>query len=790
MEKKRSPRVEKLRKAILEAIPTVCIERGRLVTEAYRENESDPMLIKRAKALDKVLRNMTIFINEGDLLVGNQSSMLRCPPIYPENFVGWMNNEEEIERMEKRKQNPLRIPKEIRNELKEIASYWKGKTLYERCYAVFPEEVKLARRSLCFSISHEKNAIGHCVLDYKMLLEKGYNGIKKDIQSRLDNLDLTDPEDLKKREFSQASLIICDAVIAFAERYSILAKELAENEKNTERKNELIKISEICKKVPANPAESFYEAVQSVFLAHLVTMIETNAYSISFGRFDQYMYPYYKKDIENGVISKEEAQEILNCFWCKTNEIHHVDDSESVVFHGGHPYGQHLTVGGVTREGEDATNELSYMCLEAHETVEGYQPDFSVRIHKNSPYEFQKRAAEVIKKGLGLPHIFNDDVLIPSLLNRGLPLEEARNYTPTGCVENSTEKCWTRANGGWFNYPKIIELTLNEGKCVMTGKQVSVKSKKPKDIKTFEEFMEVFKHHLEHVVKLHVTWSNLIDEVHAQLMPEPAVSIFIHDCIKKGKDVTQGGARYNFTSPLMVGIATVADSLAAIKKLVYEEKEISLEELRKALEADFKGYEFLRAKLINKVPKYGNDDNYVDELAKIATNMFCDEFEKYKNTRGGKYQVGYWSITANFSLGNGTGATPDGRKAGEPLSDSISPNNGKDTNGITASLRSAAKLDQWRASNGTVLNRHITPSELEGEDKMNKFIQLVRSYFDMGGSNIAFNVISADTLREAQKKPEEYSDLLVKVAGYAAFFVELGKPAQDALIERTEHSLG
>ncbi len=786
----RSERIERLRKAIIENEPVVSIERATLVTEAYQEFEADPILIKRAKVLDKLLRNMTIFINDGDLLVGNQGESLRCPPVYPENLVGWMDDEEEMARMEVRSVNPLKIPQQIRPQLKELAQYWKGKTLVDKVYAVFPDDILKARKSSLFSVSLEKNAVGHCVLDYEKLLQKGYHGLKEEIQNKLDKMDLTDPKELAKVEFLEAARIVCDAGIAFAERYAGLALELAEKEADQERKRELEKISAMCRKVPANPAGSFYEAVQSVYLAHIINVIETNAYSMSFGRFDQYMYPYYKKDIEEGKITVQEVQEIINCFWCKTNEIMHVDDSEMVYFHGGHPFGQHLTVGGMTRDGRDATNELSYMCLDAHEIVELYQPDFSVRLHKGSSYKFKERTAEVIRLGLGLPQIFNDEIVIESLMNDGLPLEEARDYTPTGCVEYSTPQCWVRSPGGWFNVPKVIEAVLHQGKCALTDRQISLNTKPVEEIESFEEFMELFKKHFRHAVRLHVIWSNLIDNVHAKVMPQPSVSILTDDCIKKGKDVSQGGARYNFTSPLMVGIATAVDSLSIIKKKVFEERTFSLRELVEALDSNFKGAEVLRARLLNYPYRYGNDYDEVDDMAREISVLFCDEFAKYRISReNGKFRAGFWSVTANFNLGLGTAASADGRKAKEELSDSITPNSGKDVNGLTASLKSAAKLDQRRASCGTVLNRHITPTELQGADKIRRFVDMVDTYFELGGTNLGFNVVSAETLKKAQQNPEDYSGLMVKVAGYAAFFVELGKPCQDALIARTEHGL-
>ena len=785
----RSPRIEKLRSAILDSVPTVGEERGRLVTEAYMKNEADPILIKRAKTLEYILSRMTVFINEDDLLVGNQSHHLRCPSIYPENFMGWMEDEQEMDKMETRTVNPLRVPREVRKDLKEIAGYWKGRTLVEKIYAVFPEAVMRARKALVFSVSLEKNAVGHCIIDYGMLLEKGYIGVKNETLARLESMDFTRPEALEKRQFIEAVVIVCNAAITFSERYGNLAEALAAEAKTPERRSELEEIARICRKVPANPAESFHEALQSVWLAHVINCIETNAYSMSFGRFDQYLYPYYEKDINAGRLTPEEAQELLNCFWCKTNEVLHLDDSEMVYFHGGHPMGQHLTVGGLTRDGEDATNELSYMCLKAHETVQLAQPDFSVRFHRNSPKAIQVRAAEVIRLGLGLPQIFNDEILIEALANDGLPIEEARDYTPTGCVENATPKCWIRAPGGWLNMPKILELTLNEGRCALSNEQISLETKPVDQIGSFEELMALFRQHFEHVVKLHVIWSNLIDETHARVMPQPSISMFIHDCLENGKDATQGGARYNFTSPLMVGIANIADSLAVIKKMVFEDREITLAQLKSALDEDFVGHELLHAKILNGPPKYGNDDDYVDDLARQISVMFCDEFEKYENTRRGKFRAGFWSVTTNFSLGFNTAATPDGRKSKTPISDSITPSSGRDLNGLTASLKSASKLDQRRASNGTVLNRHITPFELQGEDKLDKFLDLVNGYFDLGGSNLGFNVISSETLKDAQIHPENHPGLMVKVAGYAAFYTELGEPCQNELIRRTEHGL-
>jgi pyruvate formate-lyase/glycerol dehydratase family glycyl radical enzyme len=464
-----------------------------------------------------------------------------------------------------------------------------------------------------------------------------------------------------------------------------------------------------------------------------------------------------------------------------------LDDREHATFHGGYPNGWNLVVGGMDRVGNDVTNELSYMVLKAHEDIRLYQPNLGVRIHQGSPAELIQRTCEVIAQGTGVPQVFSDEVIINSFVRYGVPLEDARNYTATGCVEHSTETCWVRGNGGWVNMGKAVEFTLNNGRDTLTGEMLGLQTGDPTKFLTYEEFEQGVKKQLAYLIEQMAIEDNILDLLHADLVPELLISMLIHDCIEKGKSAAAGGARYNFTSPMSIGVATLGDSLAAVKKLVFEEKKISMEQLRSALSANFKEQEPLRQMLINRAPKFGNDDDYVDGIVSKMQRFFTEEVIKYRNPRGGGFRAGFWTILANMTLGRFTGATPDGRKAYEPLSDSIGPNHGYDRRDTTAMLCSSGKIDQTDAGNGTVLNLRLSPAMVHGEGGVNRMGHLIRSYFDMGGSHLAMNVVSTETLREAQKHPDRYRDLLVKVAGYAAFFVELGEKAQNEIIARSEH---
>jgi pyruvate formate-lyase/glycerol dehydratase family glycyl radical enzyme len=783
-----SPRIHRLRERVLSAVPEICTQRAVLITESFRETEDEPIEIRRAKALEKILGGMDLFILTDELIVGHQSEKHRSPAVYPECNVEWIFDEAEMASFETRLQNRLMVPPRAKGELLESAAYWRGKTLFKKAWALFPESVRQLRRAGGFSISHEKYAFGHCIPDWGKLLRVGFKGLRDEVAAQLRSLDLADPANLGKREFLQSLLIVIDASSLFIRRYAALAAEKAGEASDPVRRGEFEKISEVCRWIAENPARSLHEALQLQWFAHLISIIETNGYSISFGRVDQYFYPYYRADIEQGRLTPEQAQELVECFWIKPNEIIHVDDTESATYHGGHPLGLNLIVGGMTREGRDAANDLTYMFLQAHADVRLYLPNFGVRIFRGSPEKLLQRTSEVIALGTGMPQVFNDETLVPALMRYGLPIEEARNYSPTGCVENSTDKAWGRGNGGWINMAKAIEFALNGGRCSFTGLAAGLPMEEAATPRNYEEFEQAFRRQLSYIIQQMVIEDNILDNLHAAWVPELMVSLLHYDCIRNGKSATAGGARYNFTSPMSIGVATVGDSLAAIKKLVYEEKRVTLPELRQALAENFAGREPLRQMLINRAPKFGNDDPYVDDIVAEVQKFFTSELGKYRSPRGGVFRPGFWTILANMTLGRLTGATPDGRLAKEALSDSIGPSNGCDRKDATAMLCSAGRIDQTAAANGTVLNLRLSPAVLKGEGGQKRLGQVIRSYFHLGGTHLAINLVSSDTLRDAQKNPERHRDLIVKVAGYAAFFVELGEKTQNDIIARTEHS--
>ena len=783
-------RGQRLRKRVIAVDSRICIERARLVTQAYKEHEGDPILIKRARIFDHVLRNISVYILEDELIVGHQASTQRSAPLFPEFAVEWVN--EEIETFETRGQDRFIVPEEVISEFRdEIYPYWKGRTLTDHLMSHLSEEIRLQRFvATAFSVGlHEDGGLGHVALDYNKVISQGLEGVKEEIREQMKDLVLWKTEDYEKKLFYESALMMCDSAVMFAARYADKAREMAEAEKDSQRKEELLAIARACDNVPRYPARNFHEALQSFWFLQLLPQIYDNGVSISPGRFDQYMLPYYTADIATGALTKEKAQELLEACWVKLTEPIKVYCAADAAFHAGYPMGQNLCISGVAPNGLDATNDLSYRCLEAHSHMLLMQPNFSARMHQNSPHEYIMAVCEAVKLGNGMPQITNDDVFVTALANIGVPIEEAREYVPVGCVETAPVNAWGRCNGGYINLTKVVELALNNGVCRITGKQVGPETGDPHNFETFQDVLEAYKKQMAHTIKNLATWDNLIDKTHAELMPTPFTSIMVGDCILKGKDVTEGGARHNWTGPLGVGIANAGDSLYAVKKLVYEDKEMSIGDMIDLLDSDFNGKEDIRQFLINKVPKYGNDIAEVDIMAKQATDIYFNELRNYRNYRGGPFVAALLPVAAYVAFGMSTGATPDGRHSEERLADGISPTTGVDLKGPTAVFKSVCTLDHRRCPNGVIFNQKINPITLSTHEGMIKFSNLIKTYLSLGGGHIQFNIVSADMLKDAQKEPEKHRGLVVRVAGYSAFFHELHKSVQDSIIDRTEQEL-
>jgi formate C-acetyltransferase len=783
-------RGQRLRKRVISVNPHVCVERARLVTQVYRESEHEHILVRRAKAFDRILRGISVYILDDELVVGHQASLQRSAPLFPEFAVQWIRDE--IDMFEKRPQDKFIVPGEVKREfMEEIYPYWRGKTLSDRVHSYVTEEIRLQRFvANVFNVSgHEDNGLGHVALDYGKVLRNGLAGIKSEIDEKLRSLELWEPGSYEKKLFYESCVQMIDSSVAFARRYADEAGKMAEGAGDPKRKEELLRIARNCIRVPEHPARDFYEALQSFWFIQLLPQIYDNGVSISPGRLDQYMYPYYEKDLREGRLTKGEAQELLESMWVKLTEPIKIYRAADAAFHAGYPMGQNLCVGGIGPDGLDATNDLSYRCLEAHSHMLLMQPNFSARLHLNTPHDFLMRVCEAIKLGNGMPQIVNDEAVIPALTTIGIPLEEARDYVPIGCVETAPPNVWGRLNGGYVNLAKIVELALGNGVCAITGAQVGPETGNPEHFGTFEDVLEAYRKQLAYSIEKLVTWDNLIDMAHAQFMPTPFTSVLVGDCVEKGRDVTEGGARHNYTAPYGVGIANAGNSLYAVKKAVYEDGTFTMGELLAALKSNYEGKEDLREFLVHKVQKYGNDLPEVDLVVKAVADMFIDSLQGYETYRGGPFVGSFIPVASYVALGMATGPTPDGRKARERLADGISPAAGTDHMGPTAVFKSVCVLDHRRIPNGVIFNQKLFPTVLSTPEGMRKFAELIRGYIRLGGCHVQFNVVSADMLREAQRNPDAYRGLVVRVAGYSAFFHEIHKDVQDSIIERTEQTL-
>lgn len=778
-------RVQKLTERVINGEPEITLDRARILTRAYQQTEGESPVIRRAKTFRKVLEELPVCIRDDELIVGSEAVKPASAQVFPEFSVDWI--EREIDDFEKREDNSaFRISEDDKKELLEIIAYWKGKTVADLVLGQIPPPVeKAVKHAVISSVSGLYYAIGHILPDYEKAIRVGLLGIIREARETMRKLDLTSPEDFRRMEFLKAVVIVGEAGINFARRYAEKARELAAKENDPVRKQELENIARICQKVPAQPAETFEEAIQSFWFNHLLILLETKGMGISPGRFDQYMHPYYAKDVRDGRLSEEQALELFGCLWVKFNEVNFLMDRNLATMIGGYPSRQNLVLGGQTPQGDDATNVLTYLCIQATSEIRLPQPSLSMRYHNGTPEKFLLAICDLIKLGLGFPAIHNDEINIPAQLRRGVSIEDARNYALVGCVEISVPgKSNNMPAGCKFNLPKCLELAIHDGKS--NGATVGVRTGDFAGFRSFDDFFAAYEKQVAYFVRQMVILENAIDMAHAELVPMPFLSALIGDCIKQCRDVTRGGAVYNFNGPQGVGLANVADSLSPVKKLVFEEKRVTLSDLQKALDTDFEGQEALRQMLIQQAPKYGNDDDYVDGLAKRAMDAFTGEVEKYATPRGGCFQAGMFPATAHISFGKRVGALPDGRKAGEPFADGVSPVPGNDTHGITAVLKSVAKLNHIIASNGTLLNQKLHPLTLKGEKGRHALARLLRSYADLKGMHVQFNVVDAQTLREAQREPQKYRNLVVRVAGWSSFFTGLSRDVQEDIIWRTE----
>jgi len=779
-----SERGKLLKDSLLSYKPSISGERAEFITMSYKQFEGEAEIIKRAKTLDNILNNKTIYINEGELIVGNLSKKPKCADVFPEFSTKWILNE--MEEFEKRDSDVFQIDAETKDILKEMLSYWVGRSTQDKVVNQLNENSHLAHKEFVYVLTSLGSGLGHIAVDYERGIKYGLRNIINSAKEYRDRLSFDSVDDINKSNFYNAVIIVCEAAINFAKRFSTYAVELAGKEKNEKRKRELIEISRVCEKIPEYPAETFHEALQAFWFIHLILQIESNGHSISPGRFDQYIYPYYINDVSKDIITREYAQELMECLWIKFNEIIKLRDKVGSKAFGGYPMFQNLILGGVDKDGNDAINELTYLCMDLTKELKLPQPSLSVRWKLGASEKFMRKSIDVVKTGIGMPAFFNDEVIVPMLMNLGCSLEEARNYAEIGCVEpQSPGKTEGFYSGGFLNLCKVLEITLNNGKNPLTGTKLGLQT--GENFSDFENFYQAYQKQLGFFIRLQAEADNLIDYIHSKYVPTPFVSCFVDDCICSGKDVREGGARYNFTSPNAVGLANTADALAVIKTAVFEEKTLAYSQLKKIMNDNYIDSEELRLKFLNDYPKFGNDEDAVDFIAKDIATYFCNEFKKIKNIRGGYFQPGLQSISTHALLVNTIGATPDGRKMEMLLADGgCSPAQGRDKSGPTAVIRSVSKLDHYRASGGTLLNIKLHPSLLENEEGIGKMVSFIETYFQMKGQHVQFNVVNTELLRNAQKNPDNYSDLVVRVAGFSVYFTSVDTILQEDIIRRTE----
>ena len=786
---KMTERIRKLREQSLNAENRISAERALLITEFYQSGMADaePVPVQRALAFKYILEHKYICVNEGELIVGERGPAPKATPTYPEICI---HSLQDLEILNDRPKVSFKSDETTRAAYRDIIiPYWKGKSNRDRIFQSLPQEWKEAYTAGVFTEFQEQMGPLHTAFGIKMF-RTGLLDLKEEIAESLAKTDLVnDPEGVDKRDELRAMDIVCDAMIRYAERYAERLEELAAEEKDPVRKKELEKMAAICRRVPAHAPTTVHEALQHYWFIHLGVVTELNPWdSFNPGRLDQSLYPLYKKQLEEGTVTQEEVYEMLQSFWVKFNN-HPSPPKVGVTAEESNTYTDFclINVGGVKEDGSDGVNEMSYILLDVIREMRLLQPSSMIQVSKKNPDRFIRAAVEIIKTGFGQPSVFNTDALVQEMLRAGKDVRDARNGGCSGCVETGAFGTEAYILTGYFNLPKILELTLNDGFDKRTGKQIGLKTGTATDYRTYEELFAAYKAQVQHFMRIKLTGNNIIERIFMKYMPVPFLSVLIEDCIRNGKDYMCGGARYNSSYVQGVGLGSITDMLTALRYHVYDKKTIAMETMEKALANDFKGFEELQYQLVYHTPKYGNDDDYADEQEVQVFDMYYDVLSGHKSPRGADYRVNMLPTTCHVYFGKVTGATPDGRNAWKVLSEGISPVQGADTNGPTAVIRSAAKIDHIKTG-GTLLNQKFTPSLLSTEEGCNNLVHLIRAYFRMDGHHIQFNVVDADTLREAQKHPEDYKDLIVRVAGYSDYFNDLGEDLQNEIICRTEQT--
>lgn len=830
-------RIKDLKNSILDTTPRIEIDRARIITESYKKTASLPPILRHAKAFAQILQDLPITIRDNELIVGTATIDSRSAQVFPE--YGPQGLDEEFDTIATRDTDPFTVSPEVVSELKEIFSYWKGSTVSEYASSLMDENTQKAYDAGVFTVgNYHQGGVGHVLADYGKVLNKGLRGVMQEVIEAMEKADHKAPEWIEKEEFYKSALITLQAVIGFANRYAKKAQELAAATSDSKRKAELEKIAKVCARVPEYPAENFYEALQSFWFIQLVIQIESSGHSISPGRFDQYMDSFYEND---DTVNQEEAQELLDCLFVKFNDLNKVRDKVTSSAFAGYQLWQNINCGGQTPDGRDATNNMSYMEIEAMAHVMMAMPSLSIRVWNQTPDEFLAKAGELSRLGGGQPAFYNDEEIVTAKVNRGETLEDARNYGIIGCVEPASqgkENSWCDA--ALFNLPKVLEIAMNNGR--LDGEPFGPETGEFEDFKTFDEFMNAYIEQMKFCVRLLVRADNSVDYAHRKFAPLAFISTLIADCIGKGTDITHGGAHYNFTGPQGIGSANIGNALMAVKQLVFDEKKLSMKELKEAMDhnwgkdedaavtesavemddsydtiaaavkkvlgenSDFNFDDFDLSSvdhsspvstgdknkyqkihdMVMDVDKYGNDKDEVDLLARKGSRVYCEELEKYATPRGGIFNAGLYPVSGNVLFGSYINATPDGRYAHETIAEGVSPTRGTDELGPTAAANSVAKLDHFIASNGTLYNMKFSPSAVAGDDGLRRFTSLIRDFFDKKGGHVQFNVVERKTLIDAQKHPEAHKDLIVRVAGYSAQFISLSKSVQDDIIARTE----